>query len=75
MAVCRRIVAWVVADGAGIEWFVCGVHSQPAVGARWTSKTALAEWLRARGRPAFDPALQCPTIGDAIDDDDVTEEG
>ncbi len=70
MAPCHRIVAWVVADGAGIEWFVCGVHSRPAPGARWTSKIPLADWLRAHGLPTPDPPMQCPTIGDAVDDGD-----
>ncbi len=71
MARCHRIVAWVVSDGAGIEWLVCGVHSRPALGARWTSRIPLADWLRAHNLPPFDPPLQCPTIGDAADGDEL----
>lgn len=68
MPPCHRIVAWVVADDSGFEWFVCSHHSRPSATARWSTKTALAAWLQARGLPPPAPALRCPT---AVDVDDV----
>jgi hypothetical protein len=68
MAPCHRIVAWVVADDGGIEWFVCGPHSRRSPTARWTSKTALAAWLDAHQLPPPDPPLRCPTVTDVVDD-------
>lgn len=53
-----------VADDAGLEWFVCGVHSRPSATARWSTKTALAAWLAAHELPAPAPPLQCPSLAD-----------
>jgi hypothetical protein len=46
---CGHPAAYVVADLAGAEWFVCEHHGDPAiVGARWIVRTRFAEWFQAR---------------------------
>jgi hypothetical protein len=55
---CGRSVAYVTRDAEGLEWFICAAHAdlEPA---RWTERTPIVEWFRARSLAMPDTPRPC----------------
>ena len=58
---CGQPAAYVVADGTGLEWFVCSDHGNPPSGedVKWIVRSTLEEWFRARAMPVPEDPRVC----------------